>query len=56
MWLQGIDKVRLTYQDQGQGKINQDQGQGKIKVTFKGRYSYASDLHLICIIQNDPLS
>ena len=35
MWLQGINKVKVTHQ-----------GQGQIKVIFKERYSHAGGLHL----------
>ena len=41
MDLQVINKVKVTYQGQGQ-----HQGQHQIEVIFKERYSYAGGLHL----------
>ena len=45
MWLQVINKVKVTYQ--GQGPISRlNQGLDQIEFIFKERYSYACGFHL----------
>ena len=47
MYLQAINKVKITYQGQGHtSRSRSNQGQHQIKVIFKERYSYAGGLHL----------
>ena len=47
MWLQVINKVKVTHQGQGHiSKSRSNQCQAQIKVIFKKRCSYAGGLHL----------
>ena len=47
MYLQAINKVKVTYQGQGHAsRSRSNQGQHQIEVIFWERYSYAGGLHL----------
>ena len=47
MYLQTINKVKVTYQGQGHtSRSRSNQGQHEIEVIFKERYSYVGGLHL----------
>ena len=47
MYLQAINKVKVTYQGQGHtSRSRSNQGQHQIEVIFKERYSYTGGLHL----------